>query len=182
MFGHERIGADYALAYVPHEPLSHFHAELVGARLQVPLHPEVHARFAPVVVVGPQRPDAALAVEYADERRVVVPGPLLDRERQRVPVVFGRVAELQVPVHRHPRVVEPEPEERQLEVEVLVDLRHGPVYVRLVVAEVVVAAPVEVPVHELLSDFRQPVFGQHVRSRARLQPQRGWCVPGRETV
>lgn len=50
------------------------------------------------------------------------------------------------------RVIEPEAKEWQLEVEVFVNLRHGRVYVRLIIAQVVVAALVEVPVHEFRSD------------------------------
>lgn len=168
MFGHERIRPDHALANVPHEPLPHLHAELVGPGLQISLHSEVHAGPAPVDVVGSDRADPALAVEYADEGRVVPFRPFLDGKRQRIPKVFGRVAELQITVHRHPSVIETEPEERQLKIEILVDLRIGTVYVGLIVSLIVVTALVEIPVHELLSDLRQPVFGQNVRGRTSL--------------
>lgn len=164
MFGHERIRPDHALANVPHKPLSHLHAELVGPSLQISLHSEVYARLTPVDVVGPDRTDPALTVEYTDEGRVLPFRPFFDGKRQRIPKVFWRVAEFQITVHRHPSVIKTETEKRQLEIEILVNLRIRTVYVGLIISLIIVTALVEIPVHELLSDLRQPVFGQNVRS------------------
>lgn len=154
MFRHKRVRTDNAFSDIPHEPFSHFHSELIGSSLQIPLQTEVHPGSAPVDVVGSERANSTFAKEYTDEGRIVLFGPLLDRERQRISIVFRRIAEFQVTVHRHPGVVKSETEERQLEIKILVDLRHGPVYVGLIVSLVIIATLIEIPIHKLLPDFR----------------------------
>lgn len=159
MFGHERVRSDYPFANVPHEPFPHFHSELIGSGLQVTFHAEIDSGLAPVDVVGSKRTDPTLAVEYPDEGRIVPFWPFFDGEGQRIPIVLRRVAEFQITVHRHPGVVKSKTEKWQLKIKIFMNLRHRPVYVPLIVSLVVIPALIEKPVQELLSDFRQSVFG-----------------------
>lgn len=76
----------------------------------------------------------------------------------------------------HPGIVEPETEERQLEVEILVNLRRRRVDVLLVVAPVFGTALVEVPVHELGADLRQALLRDAEGNAARIV-MLGRCHP-----
>lgn len=158
--------------------------------------PEVHAGRPLVDVRLPDAPDAALGEEYADERRIVATRPLFDRERQRVGEIVGRIGKLQEAVHRDARVVESETEERQLKVEVLVQLRHRRMDVRLVVAVVVVAALIEEPVQEVAPQLRQTCRTERIAAAVvamagrlggcntvvricdEMKPMSGWKVGG----
>lgn len=61
--------------------------------------PEVNSGSSLVEVRGTDGTDAALAVEYSYEGRVVLLWPVCHREAQRVGEVLGRVTELHVAVH-----------------------------------------------------------------------------------
>lgn len=63
--------------------------------------PEIEARCSSVDVGRSYISDATLAVKYADERRVVFTGPIFVWKSERIRVVFRRVAELEVSVHRN---------------------------------------------------------------------------------
>lgn len=142
--------------------------------------PEVHSRQPLIGVRLAHLPNATLREEDTNERRIVATRPLLHRKRQRIRVVLGRIAELQHAVHRDARVVEAEAEEGQLKVEVLVQLRHGGVDVRLVVAVVAVATLVEEPVQEVAAQLLQT--GRADRVAAAVVPVRGRLGRGHAIV
>lgn len=162
MLRHKRVRADHSLADVPHHTFAHLHSRSVGSRFQITLHPEVHSgrSLIDVRVVDPT--DSALGEKDSNEGRIVPPGPILDREGQRIGVVLRWIGELQESVHRYAGVVEPEAEERQLEVEVLVHLGHRGVDVPLVVTDVFRTTLAVERVEEVASDLGQPGRGDGV--------------------
>lgn len=117
--------------------------------------PEIHAGRTLISVGLADAADAALGEEDANERRIIAARPLLHRERERIRVVLGRIGELEEAVHRDARVVEAKPKKGQLKVEVLVQLRHRRMDVRLQVAVVAVAALIEEPVQEVRAQLSE---------------------------
>jgi len=79
----------------------------------------------------------------------------------------------------YPSVVETESVERQLEVKILVELRHGGMDVELVVAASSVHVLVEVPVHEGAPELGQPGGRNGIASGCRRRrARRGNVVIG----
>ena len=129
----------------------------------------------PTIPVSPLIPvqfsDLAPGVEGGDEARVLVAGPVLDREDQRVlGELLGRVGEGQVPVKAQPRVIESKSHEGKEEVDLLVDLRDRVPDVLLIVPDVVPAPSLVIEGVQLgLSDGLQPVRGDHILGLATVE-------------
>lgn len=134
--------------------------------------PEINTWTTLVEVSLINASDSATREEDSDERRVVAAWPVFDRKDKRVCVVIWRIWELEVTVKwhlkskglfsfsgfieqaTHPCVVETETEERQLEIEVLMNLLVRCVNVFLQISSVrCTTALIKEPVHELTSDL-----------------------------
>ena len=136
--------------------------------------PEINTRLLGSILVDPtitigslitvEFSDLAPGVEGGDEAGVLVAGPVLDGEHQRVlGELLGGVGEGQVAVKTQPRVIESESHEREEEVDLLVDLGDGVPNVLLIVTDVVPAPALVIEGVQLgLSDGLQPVGGDHL--------------------
>ena len=90
--------------------------------------------------------------------------------------LYRGVGEGKMTMQAEPGVVEPKPHERQEEVNLLVDLRHGVPDGKLEVAIVIVAPLIKEWVELALPDGVQPVWGDHIlrNTRVSISFRVGW--------
>lgn len=63
--------------------------------------PEIHARFSLVYIGWSDFSYAAFAEEYSYEAGIVLLRPVLDREHERISIMYRWIAELEEAIHRY---------------------------------------------------------------------------------
>lgn len=141
MLGQECLGAHHGLPDVPLGPLPDLNSKLIGPGVQISLHPEVDSRLLLgmfIILIAIEFSNLTARVEWRYEGWVLMPGPVLDGEYERILWELLRtVGECEVSVQAQPGVVEAKTHEREQEVDLLVDLRNGVPDVLLIVSNIV---------------------------------------------